>query len=65
MLFLSQSGQNVKSIISKTKLHPRKRLASIYDLCKGKKMCEGGDEFDKENQNEDIMEKKKVMIYKT
>lgn len=45
--------------MSKTKLHPRKRLAGIYDLCKSKKLCEGGDEFDKENQLDSITEGKK------
>ena len=37
----------------KTKGQPRKRLAYVYDLCKGKKICEGGDEMDinKENEN--------------
>ena len=33
----------------KTKLplgQPRKRLTHVYDLCKGKKICEGGDEMD-------------------
>ena len=54
-----QNGAPVKSIISKTKLHPRKRLAGIYDLCKGKKLCEGGDEFDKENQAEEAGDGKK------
>lgn len=58
--FSFKGGSNVKNIISKTKLHPRKRLASIYDLCKGKKLCEGGDEFDKENQGENGEDKKKV-----
>ena len=57
--FHCQNGAPVKSIISKTKLHPRKRLAGIYDLCKGKKLCEGGDEFDKENQAEEAGDGKK------
>lgn len=42
--------------MSKTKQHPRKRLAGVYDLCKGKKMCEGGDEFDNENEAQEIRE---------
>jgi DNA-directed RNA polymerase II subunit RPB1 len=25
---------------------PRKRITHVYDLCKGKKICEGGDEMD-------------------
>jgi len=55
-----QSGANVKDVVSKTKMHPRKRLAAIYDLCKGKKLCEGGDEFDKENGGLEEEGKKKV-----
>lgn len=30
----------------KSKGQPRKRLACVYDLCKGKNICEGGDEMD-------------------
>jgi DNA-directed RNA polymerase II subunit RPB1 len=30
----------------KTKGQPRKRLSLTYDLCKGKNICEGGDEMD-------------------
>lgn len=38
----------------KSKGQQRKRLAFIYDLCKGKNICEGGDELDidKENVND-------------
>lgn len=39
----------------KTKGQPRKRLAYVYDLCKGKNICEGGDDMDlnKEGQPSD------------
>lgn len=30
----------------KSKGQPRKRLAFVYDLCKGKNICDGGDEMD-------------------
>lgn len=30
----------------KSKGQPRRRLAFVYDLCKGKNICEGGDEMD-------------------
>jgi len=36
----------VKEILSKTKHNPRKRLLNIYDLCKVKRICEGGDELE-------------------
>lgn len=37
----------------KSKGQPRKRLAFIYDLCKGKNICEGGDEMDLNRENVD------------
>lgn len=37
----------------KTKGQPRKRLAFVYDLCKGKNICEGGDEMDLNRENID------------
>lgn len=36
----------MKDILSKTKAYPRKRLVAVYDLCKSRKVCEGGDEMD-------------------
>lgn len=41
----------------KSKGQQRKRLAFIYDLCKGKNICEGGDELDinRENLNDPNM----------
>ena len=30
----------------KSKGQPRKRMTHVYDLCKGKNICEGGDEMD-------------------
>ncbi len=42
----------------KSKGQPRKRMAHIYDLCKGKHICEGGDEIDKGGGGDD--EDKKV-----
>lgn len=41
-----QSSPKIKDIVTKSKGHPRKRLAHVYDLCKSKRMCEGGDEMD-------------------
>ena len=32
---------------------PRKRLTHVYNLCKGKKICEGGDEMDLNPDNPD------------
>ncbi len=45
-LLIDQTHPKVKEILSKSKGYPRKRLAHIYDLCRGKKICEGGEEMD-------------------
>lgn len=37
----------------KSKGQPRKRLTFVYDLCKGKNICEGGDEMDVNKENAD------------
>lgn len=37
----------------KSKGQPRKRLTFVYDLCKGKNICEGGDEMDVGKEGED------------
>ena len=36
----------MQSVIGRTMTLPRKRLDGVYDLCKGKNICEGGDEID-------------------
>jgi len=33
----------MKEVLRSTKQQPRKRMAHIYDLCKVKFICEGGD----------------------
>lgn len=40
----------------KSKGQPRKRLAFVYDLCKGKNICEGGDEMDVGKEGEEQMQ---------
>ncbi|XP_050530949.1 DNA-directed RNA polymerase II subunit RPB1-like isoform X3 [Daktulosphaira vitifoliae] len=56
-LLVSPTHSKVKEIIMKTKGQPKKRLLFIYDLCKGKSICEGGNELDinKENINDPII----------
>lgn len=52
----------MKDIIARSKGHPAKRLAHVYDLCKTRKVCEGGDEMDtklEKTDNEDGAESKK------
>ena len=46
-LFIFQHSPSVKNIQQKSKGQPRKRMTHMYDLCKAKKICEGGDEMDK------------------
>ncbi|CAB1345123.1 unnamed protein product [Coregonus sp. 'balchen'] len=50
---------------TKSKGQPRKRLTHVYDLCKGKNICEGGEEMDnkfgveqQEHDSEDITKEK-------
>lgn len=52
-MFVVQNHPKVKEIVMKSKGQPRKRLAFIYDLCKGKNICEGGDEMDLNKENVD------------
>ena len=42
-----QQHPSVKAVLAKSKGQPRKRMTHMYDLCKAKKVCEGGDEMDK------------------
>ncbi|CAB0039622.1 unnamed protein product [Trichogramma brassicae] len=41
-----RQNPKIKEIVMKSKGQPRKRLTFVYDLCKSKKICEGGDEMD-------------------
>jgi len=50
---LLQNHPKVRDIVSKSKGQLRKRMAHIYDLCKGKNICEGGDEIDKMDDGTD------------
>jgi DNA-directed RNA polymerase II subunit RPB1 len=43
---VSPNNPEIKEVLSNTKDHPRKRMAHVYDLCKGKNICKGGDEMD-------------------
>ncbi|KAL1115611.1 hypothetical protein AAG570_005901 [Ranatra chinensis] len=52
-LLVSPSHPKIKEIVMKTKGQPRKRLTFVYDLCKGKNICEGGDEMDIAKENDD------------
>ncbi|XP_012276630.1 DNA-directed RNA polymerase II subunit RPB1 [Orussus abietinus] len=53
-MLVSPHNPKIKEIVMKTKGQPRKRLTFVYDLCKSKNICEGGDEMDinKEGQEQ-------------
>lgn len=40
-LLISPSNSKIKEIMAETKGNPRKRLSHVYELCKGKNICEG------------------------
>ncbi|XP_021238826.1 DNA-directed RNA polymerase II subunit RPB1-like isoform X2 [Numida meleagris] len=44
--FPPQNNPKIKDILAKSKGQPKKRLTHVYDLCKGKNICEGGEEMD-------------------
>ncbi|KAH8289336.1 hypothetical protein KR054_003872 [Drosophila jambulina] len=54
-MLVSPQNPKIKEIMLKSKGQPRKRLAYVYDLCKGKTICEGGEDMDltKDNQPPD------------
>ncbi|VDM64360.1 unnamed protein product [Angiostrongylus costaricensis] len=45
-LLLDKDNQRVKEIIRKTQGNPRRRLTLIYDMCKSKVVCDGGNEIE-------------------
>ena len=52
----------MKDILLKSQNQPLKRLQHIYDLCKGKRVCEGGDIVDEKLPSQDIDEAEKKMV---
>uniref|UniRef100_A0A8D0HRU2 DNA-directed RNA polymerase subunit n=1 Tax=Sphenodon punctatus TaxID=8508 RepID=A0A8D0HRU2_SPHPU len=45
-LLVDSNNPKIKDILTKSKGQPKKRLTHVYDLCKGKNICEGGEEMD-------------------
>jgi len=45
-LLISPTNQRVKDVVNDLRGNPRKRLTAIYDLCKTKTVCEGGEDID-------------------
>lgn len=62
--FSRQNNPKIKDILGKSKGQPRKRLTHVYELCKGKNICEGGEEMDnkfgmeQQDAEEDITKEK-------
>ncbi|XP_060647567.1 DNA-directed RNA polymerase II subunit RPB1-like [Drosophila nasuta] len=50
-LLVSPHNPKIKEIVIKSKGQPRKRFAHIYELCKGKSICEGGGEMEVNRDN--------------
>ncbi|XP_035693394.1 DNA-directed RNA polymerase II subunit RPB1-like [Branchiostoma floridae] len=57
-LLVSPDDPRIKDIVNKSKGQPKKRLTHVYDLCKGKMICEGGDEVDADVGPEEGKEEK-------
>lgn len=60
-----QNNPKIKDILAKSKGQPRKRLTHVYELCKGKNICEGGEEMDnkfgmEQQETEEDITKEKV-----
>ena len=60
-----QNNPKIKDILVKSKGQPRKRLTHVYELCKGKNICEGGEEMDnkfgmEQQETEEDITKEKV-----
>lgn len=61
-----QNNPKIKDILAKSKGQPRKRLTHVYELCKGKNICEGGEEMDnkfgmEQQETEEDISKEKVL----
>ena len=52
-LLVDKHNPKMAHIMQITKDNPRKRLDEVYDLCKGKLVCEGGESLDTEKGSEE------------
>ncbi|KAF2367731.1 RNA polymerase Rpb1 domain 7 [Trinorchestia longiramus] len=57
-LLFNANHPKIREIVTKAKGQPRKRLLHVYNLCKGKMICEGGDEVDLGTEREDQQQQK-------
>lgn len=66
-LVCPQNNPKIKDILAKSKGQPKKRLTHVYDLCKGKNICEGGEEMDnkfgvEQPEGDEDLTKEKVSV---
>lgn len=59
-LFSKKNSPKVMDVLNKTKGQLRKRQAHIYDMCKAKRICDGGTELEKNEDGIEGQETKKV-----
>ncbi|XP_052784228.1 DNA-directed RNA polymerase II subunit RPB1-like [Mya arenaria] len=52
-LLVEPSNPKMKDVLSRSKGQPGKRLSAVYDLCRTRKECEGGDEMDTKLEKDD------------
>ncbi|KAH8312801.1 hypothetical protein KR044_012979 [Drosophila immigrans] len=57
-MLVSPNDPKVKEIVMKSKGQPRNRLAHIFELCKGKRICEGGADMEVSRDNVPMSDKK-------
>lgn len=61
-LLVSPTNPKIREVMIESRNNPRRRLNMVYDLCKSKKMCEGGDDIDLKphikNEDDDAAPKK-------
>ena len=60
MCKIFKNHSKTKEILTKTRNQPRKRFAHLYDLCKTRNICEGGEDMEKMEENQENPEEKKV-----
>lgn len=66
-MLISPNNPKIKEILAETKNNPRKRLSHVYDLCKGKNICEdsGDSDLNKEGNefDQELSLKKKINMH--
>ena len=53
----------MKDALQKTKGNPKKRMEEVYNVCKGRTICEGGPDLDTKKDEEGSVDDKKKVRY--